>query len=89
MSDLYWDYLGGARIPARSDIAEDPDKWVSDPVLSVFIDQLEFAVPRGPHPNWPEISSYIQNAIQKALSNQATAEEAMKEAANQINSIID
>lgn len=78
---FYWDYLGGARIPSRADIADEPGRWVEDERLRVFIEQLRYAAPRGPHPRWPAISEAIQVAIQKALTGQASPQEALDEAA--------
>ena len=82
-------YIKGGRLPSRRDVAEESDYWKSDPVLSVFMEQLEYAKPRGPHPRWPEISNELQLAMQKALTGQATPEEALKEAAANIESILE
>jgi multiple sugar transport system substrate-binding protein len=82
---FYWDYLKGARIPSRADVANDTDKWVKDPQLKVFIEQLAFAKPRGPHPEWPSISNAIQIAIQKSLTGQATPQAALDEAATTLD----
>jgi multiple sugar transport system substrate-binding protein len=78
---FYWDFLGGARIPSRADVANEADKWVQNPQLKVFIEQLQYAKPRGPHPEWPSISNAIQIAIQKSLTGQATPKAALDEAA--------
>lgn len=84
---FYWDFLGGARIPSRGDVANEAGKWVEDERLKVFIEQLQFAQPRGPHPEWPTISEAIQVAIQKALTEQATPQEALEEAAQTIREV--
>ncbi len=84
---FYWDYLGGARIPSRADVAGEAGRWVEDERLQVFIEQLRYASPRGPHPQWPAISDAIQVAIQKALTGQASPEEALDEAAAAITEI--
>ena len=84
---FYWDYLGGARIPSRADIADEPGRWVEDERLRVFIEQLRYAAPRGPHPRWPAISEAIQVAIQKVLTGQASPQEALDEAAAAIAAV--
>jgi len=81
MIEMYWDVLGGSRIPPRGDIANLPGKWVENDVMAVFIEQLEFAQPRGPHPKWPEISSIIQIAIHESLTGAKTPEAALNDAA--------
>ena len=84
---FYWDYLDGARIPSRADVANEEGRWVEDERLKVFIEQLQYAKPRGPHPEWPAISDAIQVAIQKALTEQATPQEALDEAAEAISGV--
>lgn len=85
---FYWDHLGGARIPPRADVANEPGKWTEDPSLKVFIEQLEYAQPRGPHPEWPSISEAIQIAIQTALTGQASPQDALDAAAAEIENFL-
>lgn len=87
--ELFWDYYGGGRIPSRSDVANEEGKWVADDELGVFIEQLEFARPRGPHPNWPQISEPIQRAIQATLTGQSSADEALERAAEETSEYFD
>jgi multiple sugar transport system substrate-binding protein len=74
--------------PPRKDVAENSDYWKSDPVLKVFSDQMNSAMPRGPHPKWPQISEAIQGAMQRALTLHDSPESAMKEAASKIESLL-
>ena len=77
------------QLPARSDIAIPPtgnDK--KDAALKVFVEQLKYAKPRGPHPEWPKISKAIQNAIQAALTGQMSAQDALDQAAEKIKSVL-
>lgn len=77
------------QLPARSDIAL-PATGVAlkDAALKVFLDQLQYAQPRGPHPEWPKISKAIQDAIQAALTGAATSQEALDQAAAKIKGIL-
>ncbi len=83
--ELFWDYYGGGRIPSRADVANEPDKWAANPELSLYIEQLQYAVPRGPHPQWPQLSQEIQRAIQRSLTGQASPKEALMDAAQEVN----
>jgi len=76
-------------LPARSDIAI-PETGIplKDAALKVFIEQLKFAKPRGPHPEWPKISKAIQDAIQAALTGQMTSKEALDQAAAKIKAVL-
>jgi len=62
-------------------------QYPNDPVMKVFIEQLAYAKPRGPHPKWPEVSSAIQIAIQESILGTKTPEAAAKEAAATIAQI--
>lgn len=75
-------------ISPRTDAVEESELWKNDPILSVYLQQLEVARARGPHPRWPEISSAIQFAVQDTLSGAATPEEALKTAAADVAEII-
>ena len=59
-----------------------------DAAAAVFTEQLSYAVNRGPHPEWPRISNEIQDAFQSVLTGQAEAQEALDEAAEGIDRII-
>ncbi len=76
------------QLPARKDISipatGDARK---DAALKVFLDQLQYAQPRGPHPAWAKISKAIQDAIQQALTGAATPQAALDRAAETIKGI--
>ncbi|CDM61522.1 ABC transporter substrate-binding protein [Rhizobium favelukesii] len=77
------------QLPARSDIAIPPTgNEKKDAALKVFLEQLKYAKPRGPHPQWPKISKAIQDAIQSALAGQATPQAALDQAAQTIKGIL-
>ncbi|MDQ0322648.1 multiple sugar transport system substrate-binding protein [Pararhizobium capsulatum DSM 1112] len=77
------------QLPARSDIAI-PATGVplKDAALKVFIEQLKYAKPRGPHPEWPKISKAIQDAIQAALTGQMSSKDALDQAAEKIKAVL-
>ncbi|WP_019638460.1 ABC transporter substrate-binding protein [Paenibacillus fonticola] len=72
----------------RKDVAEKSDHWKSDAHLSGFLEQMQSAQPRGPHPKWPEISSILQEAYQKSFSMAMDPAAAAAEAGQKIKDII-
>jgi multiple sugar transport system substrate-binding protein len=73
-------------LPARGDIAL-PVTGIEkkDAALKVFQEQLQYAQPRGPHPEWQKISKAIYDAEQQALTGQMSSTDAL----NQAQTIID
>ena len=49
---------------------------------------MNFAVARGPHPQWPTISEAVWTAEQSAILGQSTPKNAMAQAASVINPIL-
>ncbi|TDW27300.1 carbohydrate ABC transporter substrate-binding protein (CUT1 family) [Rhizobium azibense] len=77
------------QLPARSDITIPvTGEKLKDDALKVFLEQMKFAKPRGPHPQWPKISKAIQDAIQAALTGQMSAKEALDQAADKIKAVL-
>jgi multiple sugar transport system substrate-binding protein len=76
-------------IPARSDI-ELPVTGIAlkDEALKVFQEQLQYAQPRGPHPEWQKISKAIYDAMQQALTGQMSAKDALDQAQATIKGIV-
>lgn len=74
-------------LPPRKDSADSTNTWKDDPKLSVYLQSLSYARARGPHPQWPQISSDIQFAVQDVISGSKTADQALKAAAKDISSI--
>jgi multiple sugar transport system substrate-binding protein len=74
------------RLPPRPGVAVDtsvfPAAWAT------FSEQMAFARPRGPHPQWPAISRAVQIAIQEALTGRGTTEQALAKAAETIRPIL-
>jgi multiple sugar transport system substrate-binding protein len=78
----------GGRLPSREDLTDVP-AWADDPIVSVFLDQLLVAKPRAYGPRYPEISSYIQEAIQGAISGASDVETALANAEEQIKPLME
>ncbi len=74
-------------IPPRKDAADAGEIWKTDPILSVYQKSMANARARGPHPQWPQISSAIQFAVQDTLSGAKTPEQALKSASDEIAAI--
>lgn len=75
-------------IPARKDVAESNEAITKDPVMKQFLDELEYAMPRGPHEKWPEISDAISTAMQESFTNAKTPEQAAKDAQTKIDTVL-
>jgi multiple sugar transport system substrate-binding protein len=65
--------------PPRKDVAVDK-AWTADPIMSIFMDEMQYAMPRGPHPKWPQISDAISTALQEVLTMKLTPEKATQKA---------
>lgn len=77
------------QLPARSDIALPPTgNAAKDAALTVFLDQLQYAKARGPHPEWPKISKSIQDAIQLSLTGKVSSKDALDQAQKKIDAIL-
>ncbi|WP_137152649.1 sugar ABC transporter substrate-binding protein [Devosia sp. FKR38] len=76
-------------LPARGDI-ELPVTGVEkkDAALKVFQEQLQYAQPRGPHPEWQKISKAIYDAMQAAMTGQMSAKDALDQAQATIKGIV-
>jgi len=73
-------------ISADKSIAEN--QFDADSVYQPFVEQLEYARPRGPLADWPSVSDAISLAFNKVITGGATPEEAAKEAQTTIDGII-
>jgi multiple sugar transport system substrate-binding protein len=75
------------KIPSRKDVAEN-ERWIGDPALKVFTEQLQVAKPRAYGPKYPEISAAVQEMLQAALTGSAEVDEAIKTAAGKITPLL-
>ncbi|MGZ9809469.1 ABC transporter substrate-binding protein [Pseudoroseicyclus sp. H15] len=76
-------------LPTRGDV-ELPASGIpeKDAALAVFQEQLQYAQPRGPHPEWQKISKALYDAEQAALTGQMTPDEALSQAQQTIDGIV-
>ncbi|MFA9462687.1 MAG: extracellular solute-binding protein [Velocimicrobium sp.] len=63
-------------------------QFSDDPIYTKFTEELQYAKPRGPHANWPEISDAISLAFNEVITGTASAADAGKEAQDKIDAII-
>jgi multiple sugar transport system substrate-binding protein len=78
--------LAYGSFPPRQDVANDP-VWTDDPIQATFIEQLQYAIPRGPDPQWPSYSIALSTALQEVLTEGKTPEAAAKDAQAKIDAI--
>jgi multiple sugar transport system substrate-binding protein len=79
-------WSGGRLAPVKTLTIEHP---TLPQAYSTFTEQMQFAKPRGPHPQWPDISAALQTAIQEALIGRSTPELALQKASRVITPILD
>jgi multiple sugar transport system substrate-binding protein len=65
--------------PPRKDVAADKN-YTDDPALKVWMEQMQYAMPRGPHPKWPELSAALSTSVQAVVTGTKSTEDALKEA---------
>ena len=65
---------------------------IGDPAMpdyfDVFLKQLATAQARVPHPAWSDMDGAINNAFQRMLRGDQTAQEALDQAAAEINALL-
>jgi multiple sugar transport system substrate-binding protein len=74
------------RLAPRTDVTVQNPQWPQ--AYAIYREQMQSARPRGPHPQWPEISRAIQTAMQEAIIGGKPADVALKEAAKKIQPIL-
>jgi multiple sugar transport system substrate-binding protein len=74
------------RLAPRTDVTVSAPAYPQ--AFAAYSEQMKTARARGPHPRWPDLSRPIQQAIQQALSGQATPEAALRTAAGVIRPIL-
>ncbi len=72
-------------IPTLSALADDPDM---PEYFGVFLEQLQTAQARVPHPKWSDMDNAINNAFQRMLNGDQTPQEALDQAADEINQLL-
>ena len=74
------------RIGPRTDVMVQNPSWPQ--AYATYRSAMAYARPRGPHPQWPDISRPMQVAIQQALTGAKTPAAALKEAAAKVQPIL-
>lgn len=78
-----------SNIPPRGDIPlPSTGDAKKDAALAVFQEQLKYAQPRGPHPEWQKISKAIYDAVQAAMTGQMSPKDALDQAQATIKGIV-
>ena len=72
----------GGRLPPSPNVVIDNPQFPA--AYGAYKKQMEFARPRGPHPDWPQISAALQTAIQEALTGRAKPAQALDKASKTI-----
>lgn len=72
-------------IPTLSTLAGDA---ALPAYFDIFMQQLETAQARVPHPKWSDMDNAINNAFQRVLRDEQTPQEALDQAAEEINALL-
>ena len=81
-----WDEEAG-KLPTRSDVT--PEYSHDQEWFEVFQDEMNYAMARGPHAEWPTISQAIYTAAQSVIVNGESAEDALQTANETIAPILE
>lgn len=74
-------------IAARKDVAETQFAD-DDEAMKVFTEEMQYAQPRGPHAQWPEISNALSLAMNESITGTSTPEDAAAKAQATIDGIV-
>jgi multiple sugar transport system substrate-binding protein len=80
--------LGSGKFSPRADSMASRPEWSEDPILSVFSEAMQYAMPRGPHPRWPEISAAICVAEHEVFTGTRSVEEALTDAEAKVTELL-
>jgi len=73
------------QMPTLASLAGDP---AMPPYFAVFQEQLKTAQARVPHPKWGDMDNAINNAYQRMLMGEQTPQEALDQAATEIDALL-
>ena len=73
------------QMPTLASLAGDPSM---PPYFAVFQEQLKTAQARVPHPKWGDMDNAINNAYQRMLKGDQTPQQALDQAADEINALL-
>jgi multiple sugar transport system substrate-binding protein len=69
-------------------VLRDLDVVSVNPNYAPFVEQLQTAKARPPVPSWPKIDDLLQRKLQAAFQGDLTVEEALGEAAEEIDALL-
>lgn len=78
----------GGKFSPRADATASKEIWTTDPIFSVFAENMRYAMPRGPHPRWPEISTAISVAEHEVFTGEKDVQSALDAAAATVQSVL-
>ena len=73
-------------IAARKDVAEG--QFTDDETMQKFTEEMQYAQPRGPHAQWPEISDALSLAVNESITGTSTPSDAAAKAQSTIDGIL-
>lgn len=73
-------------IAARKDVADG--QFTDDAIMKKFTEEMQFAQPRGPHAQWPEISNALSLAVNESITGASAPADAAAKAQATIDGII-
>ena len=73
------------QMPTLASLTGDP---AMPPYFAVFQEQLKTAQARVPHPKWGDMDNAINNAYQRILKGDQTPQQALDQAADEINALL-
>ena len=80
--------VAAGKISPRSDSIALVPEWVDDPIWNAFTRGMAYAMPRGPHARWPEISKAIYTALHEVYTGTKDVQTALDGAAEIVNGIL-
>jgi multiple sugar transport system substrate-binding protein len=72
-------------MPTLASLQNDP---AMPSYFGIFMEQLKTAQARVPHPKWPQMDDAINQAYQRILLGEQTPQEALDQAAEEINALL-
>jgi multiple sugar transport system substrate-binding protein len=75
------------QLPVLNAALEEP-YIVEHPFYGVYLEQLQTAKARTPHPAWTRIEEVMQLAFQRVVAGDVTAQEAFDEAAQLVDALL-
>jgi multiple sugar transport system substrate-binding protein len=75
-------------MPVNKEAIADPRALETMPLLPIFVEALQTARPRPVHPRWSEIEDIIAARVAEAIMGQKPVQQALDEAANEIDNLL-